>query len=196
MCFCIIDLNGLNECGKYFTSPGTARLAALWTCCWYASQTQCWVRVGARGTLFMVDFLMTSLQVSSHPLENHWKSKTGWAFTLVRFKGSRKPSDFEIRPIPWVACKGVHRSERGHYLLFTPSSSHWASSKLRENRIKIMTFLSVFPTRISICYVNIFPSQHSIMTKTIWTLTQWPGLRSCIYCLQTQRPKYYYLRHT
>lgn len=64
---CIIDSNGLNESGKYFTFPGTACLAALWTCCWSARQTQCWVRVGATGASFMVDFLMTSLQSVHSP---------------------------------------------------------------------------------------------------------------------------------
>lgn len=124
---CIIDLNGLNESGQYFASPRTTRLAALWTCCWYASQTQCWVRVAATGTLFMVDFLMSSLQLAHIPWRTIGRAGQGKHLLSSDSRVLRNQVTLESRPIPWVSCKGVNRSERGHYLLLTPSSSHWAS---------------------------------------------------------------------
>lgn len=124
---CIIDLNGLNESGKYFTSPGTTCLAALWTCCWYASQTQCWVRVGATGALFMVDFLMSSLQSAHIPWRTIGRARQGKHLLSSDSRVLGNQVTLESRRIPWMACKGVSRSERGHYLLLTPSSSLWAS---------------------------------------------------------------------
>lgn len=123
----IIDQNGLNESGKYFASPGTARLAALWTCCCYAFQTQCWIRVGATGNLFMVDFLMSSLQLAHIPWRTIERARQGEHLFSSDSRVLGNQVTLESRPIPWATCKGVNRSERGHYLLLMLPSSHWAS---------------------------------------------------------------------
>lgn len=126
---CIIDLNELNESGQYFASPGTTCLAAMWMCCWYASQTQCCVRVAATGTLFMVEFLMSSLQSAHIPWRTIGRARQGKHLLSSDSRVLGNQVTLESRPILWVACKGVNWSERGHYLLPMPSSSHWASQQ-------------------------------------------------------------------
>lgn len=143
---CIIDLNGLNESGQYFAFPRTTRLAALWTCCWYASQTQCWVRVAATGTLFMVDFLMSSLQSAHIPWRTIGRARQGKHLLSSDSRVLRNQVTLESRPIPWVSCKGVNRSEEralpaAHTLILPLGKSAGASSKLGGDTIKIMTFL-------------------------------------------------------
>lgn len=124
---CITDLNALKESGKYFASPGTTRPAALCPCCWYASQTQCWLRVAATGASFMVDFPMSSLQSAHIPWRTIGRARQGERLLSSDSRVLGNQVTLESRRIPWVACKGVSRSERGHYLLLPPSSSHWAS---------------------------------------------------------------------
>lgn len=172
---CITDLNALKESGKYFASPGTTRPAALCPCCWYASQTQRWVRVAATGASFMVDFPMSSLQSAHIPWRTIGRARQGERLLSSDSRVLGNQVTLESRRIPWVNLvlaglrEGITCCSRPH----PPTGQVGRSIIYAWGRYdQDYDFLKCFPYKNIHWLCKHFHSQHSIMIKTMKTLTQ------------------------